>query len=80
MMHEAVWERVGDVKAFYETDDRSAANAFLVKYGVHYIVVGQLERGLYPGAGLEKFEAGDGEDWFEVFRDHETVIYEVKHD
>lgn len=80
MMHEAVWARVDDVKAFYETSDRDAANAFLTKYGVRYIIVGQLERGLYPGAGLEKFEAGDGQDWFKVFRDRETVIYEVKHD
>ena len=47
------------------------------KYDVRYIIVGQQERGQYPGPGLEKFEAADGVLWREVYRDGETVIYQV---
>ena len=50
---------------------------FLQKYGVRYIMVGQLERALYPGPGLDKFEGLDGFVWKEVFQVDDTVIYEV---
>jgi len=43
---------------------------------VGYIVVGQQERGMYPGPGLEKFPAYDGILWQEVYRDGDTVIYQ----
>jgi uncharacterized membrane protein len=49
----------------------------LRKYDVQYIIVGQQERGHYPGQGLDKFEAAEGIMWREVYRDGETVIYEV---
>jgi uncharacterized membrane protein len=49
----------------------------LRKYDVRYIIVGQLERNHYPGPGLEKFSQANGSLWREVYRDGETVIYEV---
>ena len=42
-----------------------------------YIVLGQLERAKYAGEGLNKFEAQNGVLWSEVYRDRDTVIYEV---
>jgi uncharacterized membrane protein len=70
-------DRVSAVNEFYLSDDASVAQDFLREYGVRYIILGQLERALYPGPGLNKFEAHDGSLWSEVYRDGETVIYEV---
>lgn len=72
-----VIERVAQVREFYETEDQAQAQVFLQTYGVKYIIVGQLERATYLTAGMEKFEALNGELWQEVYRDQETVIYEV---
>ena len=35
------------------------------------------ERALYPGPGLDKFDQLNGSLWKEVYREGETVIYEV---
>jgi YYY domain-containing protein len=69
--------RIGEVNEFYFTTDPTQAKAFLDKYDVKYIILGQLERALYPGPGLDKFEQLDGGLWRSVFREGETVIYEV---
>ena len=78
-----------EVDAFYATTDLAAARDFLRKYNVRYIIVGQLERAKYaPGApngpvlegapdGLLKFEANNNVFWHEIYRDGQTVIYEV---
>lgn len=72
-----------EVDAFFNTLDRNAAQTFLRKYGVRYIIVGQLERSKYtpfdPAVpnGLTKFEGLNGVLWNEVYRSGETVIYEV---
>jgi YYY domain-containing protein len=72
-----IWGRAADVTQFYETEDLNLATDFLDKYQVKYIVVGQLERAYYVGAGLEKFEQQEGLLWREVFRFEDTIIYEV---
>jgi hypothetical protein len=78
-----VIQRGVDVDNFYNTPDVNAALDFLKKYNVRYIIVGQLELGKYTPAdpavpnGLLKFEQYDGVFWQEVYRDGETVIYEV---
>jgi uncharacterized membrane protein len=84
-----VSERIKEVDDFYLTTDLHQALDFLRKYNVRYIVVGQQERGHYTtprlldergytsAQGLEKFEMADGVLWREVYRDEETVIYEV---
>jgi len=74
---EAIPTRITDVNAFYLTEDVQQVKDFLQKYGVRYIMVGQLERALYPVPGLDKFEDLDGFLWKEVFRIDDTVIYEV---
>ncbi len=72
-----VTERIAEVDDFYLTTDWKAAQDFLRKYNVRYFIVGQQERGHTPGPGLDKFPAAEGQLWKEVYRDGETVIYEV---
>jgi uncharacterized membrane protein len=74
-----VWDRVNGINAFYASEDRDEVEAFLAKYGVSYVVVGQLERAYYTEEGLAKFEAWEGDLWQEVFREGATVIYQVQH-
>jgi uncharacterized membrane protein len=47
--------RINDVNDFYNTQDISSALKFLNKYGVRYIIVGDLERGYYATSGIDKF-------------------------
>ncbi len=72
-----VENRISEIAAFYRTLSVHEAVAFLRKYNVRYIIVGQVEQIYYPGQGLEKFETYDGMFWREAFRDGQTVIYEV---
>jgi YYY domain-containing protein len=72
-----VTDRVEEIRAFYETVNLADALAFIKKYDVGYIVVGQEERNYYPGAGLDKFAQEEGVLWDEVFRDGATRIYKV---
>jgi YYY domain-containing protein len=78
-----VIDRGLEVDTFYNTLDQELARAFLRKYNVRYIIIGQLERGKYTPLdpaipnGLTKFEALKGVMWNEVYRNGETVIYEV---
>jgi uncharacterized membrane protein len=69
--------RIADVNDFYLTTDPLHSQELLKKYGVKYVILGQLERALYPGPGLEKFDQLNGSLWKEVYREGETVIYEV---
>ena len=72
-----VTNRILEIENFYVTPDLGYAEAFLRKYNVRYIILGQQERGMYPGRGLEKFADANGLYWREVYRSGETVIYEV---
>ncbi|GAB4472448.1 MAG: hypothetical protein Kow0088_07030 [Anaerolineales bacterium] len=74
---EWVTQRIEEIEEFYRTLDLHAAMDFLQKYNVRYIIVGQQERGKYPGPGLDKFAAANGLLWREVYREEQTVIYEV---
>ena len=69
--------RLTEINQFYLTTDEQAARAFLQKYDVRYVIVGQLERINYPGAGLEKFPAYEGYLWRMVYQDRDTQIYQV---
>jgi uncharacterized membrane protein len=72
-----VTRRITEIDQFYLGTDGGAAREFLERYNVQYIIVGQLEQAAYPGVGLEKFPAFNGQLWQEVYRDGSTVIYEV---
>lgn len=47
--------RIEDVKAFYDTPDPQAALAFLRRYRVSYVIVGDMERAFYAAEGLQKY-------------------------
>jgi uncharacterized membrane protein len=72
-----VQDRITAVNDFYLTENLEAARDFIQHYNVRYVIVGQLERALYPGPGLVKFEELEGTLWREVYREGETVIYEI---
>ncbi|MBN1538460.1 MAG: glycosyltransferase family 39 protein [Anaerolineales bacterium] len=72
-----VSDRIAEIEQFYTTTDVQQAVNFLKKYEVKYIVMGIQERGLYSGDGLDKFETANGVLWKDVYRDGQTVVYEV---
>ena len=72
-----VTDRITEVETFYNTTDVKTACGFLEKYGVKYIVVGQLERIRYAEEGLQKFTAYEGVYWRTVFSYKDTIILEV---
>jgi YYY domain-containing protein len=74
-----IWvsNRIKEIDDFYLTTDLKLAADFLKKYNVKYIIVGQQERGHYPGPGLAKFEQAEGILWQEVYSDGDTAIYKV---
>jgi uncharacterized membrane protein len=76
-----VEDRVSAITDFYTTTDTELSRDFLKRYDVRYIIVGQLERAEYRAEdlpnGLSKFEQFDGVYWRTVYRDGNTVIYEV---
>jgi YYY domain-containing protein len=72
-----VEDRVTDVGNFYNSLDPDDTRSFLEKYDVRYIIIGPLERAAYTPRGLAKFDAFEGMYWDAVYRDGDTVIYEV---
>jgi uncharacterized membrane protein len=74
---EWVQNRVDEVGRFFTSTDRDDTIAFIEKYQVKYIIVGQLEQAYYSGEGLLKFSAWDGDLWNAVYTDGPLTIYEV---
>jgi uncharacterized membrane protein len=72
-----VFDRVNEVNNFYNTANLNEAREFIEKYDVRYVIVGQMERIYYAPGGLLKFESQEGRLWRAVYRDADTVIYEV---
>jgi uncharacterized membrane protein len=75
-----VSQRIDQIDNFYLTEDLATAEDFLRLYKVNYIIVGQQERGKYPGPGLDKFPAAEGLLWIQVYKNQDTVIYKVVED
>ncbi len=72
-----IQDRLVEIPAFYMTEDIDQAREFLEKYNVEYIILGQQEQAYFPGNGLNKFEVFDGIYWKEVYRELDTVIYQI---
>jgi YYY domain-containing protein len=66
--------RRSDVERIYNTLDVNEALELLRKYNVRYVYVGGLERSVYNGEALGKFDQLGQR----VFEQDEVVIYEVK--
>ena len=74
---DAVSERVNEVGEFYTTTDQAFVTKFLKEYNVKYIIVGLLEKTIYPPEGLQKFIDWNGTLWHRVYLDRDTAIYQV---
>jgi YYY domain-containing protein len=76
--HEGLWRgherevqaRIADVKSMYTAGGLDEIKPLLDKYEVRYVLIGDIERQDYPGAGLQKFAGLQ-----EVFRSGHTVVY-----
>jgi YYY domain-containing protein len=83
LFSQQVIDRGVEVDGFYNSLDKEAVLKFLRKYEVRYIILGQLEWAKYTPLdpnipnGLVKFDAWNGGLWNEVYRNGNTVIYEV---
>lgn len=86
--------RVAEMRAFYTNSEASATDkrAFLDRYGVEYVIIGQMER-LYPTIGdggecvvsgnedaIEIIESMEGTDLEIVYENEDTTIYRVIRD
>jgi uncharacterized membrane protein len=78
--HEGQWRgdsvnygpRITDIEVLYATPDWTVARDVILRYGINYIVVGDLERGQYL-VQTEKFDAH-----LEIaFQNDEVTIYRV---
>lgn len=72
-----VWDRVNGIHEFYNTEDLLTAKRFLDDYHVKYIIVGQMEKGMYTEEGIAKFAGNDGNLWRCVYDKGNTQIYSV---
>ncbi|HMN63092.1 MAG TPA: hypothetical protein PJ988_22185, partial [Anaerolinea sp.] len=73
-----VTDRVAAIGVFYSTFDRNKTISFLKTYDVSYIVVGQMEKAIYPVDGLVKFTEWNGDLWDVVYQEGDTTIYKVR--
>jgi YYY domain-containing protein len=55
-----VQDRISDVNNFFGTTDIGQAQQILRKYGVQYVIVGDVERNYYPAQRIAKFNSGLG--------------------
>jgi YYY domain-containing protein len=69
--------RLQDVARFYTTTEPEEAEAILLKYGVSFVILGQVERLYYPGPGLDKFDAMESTSLELVYENPQTKIYRV---
>ena len=79
-------QRVADIKTIYSTTDAALAKRLLTQYGVRYVYVGSIERGVSGasvydpsvreqyGAGLDKF----GSFMTSIYNAGGVTIYEMK--
>ena len=72
-----VQQRVDDVALFYTTTDQVFVTNFLNEYNVKYIIVGLMEKAIYPPEGMQKFVDWNGTFWHQIYLDRDTVIYQV---
>jgi YYY domain-containing protein len=68
--------RIGLVKEFYNTTDQTRALDIAHRYDVSYVIVGGLERAVYDGNGLGKFDQAR-DIWDLVYKNEQVKIYQV---
>ena len=71
--YDKVGARVEDVRLIYESDDIDETLRLIRKYGVSYIVIGQLEKDKYENIDIEKLTSLGNT----IFTSTETIIVKV---
>ena len=79
--HEGLWRahesevgvRHGHVQEMYKAPTLAEIKPLLDRYGVQYVIVGEIERQIYPGSGLQKFSQLE-----KVFEAGRTAVYRVQ--
>jgi uncharacterized membrane protein len=71
-------DRKAEVADFYSSSDIVSQQNLLKRYDVQYVVLGQVEKLYYPGAGLANIEDGLDGMLDKVFELGETSIYRVR--
>ena len=74
---EWVTDRVEDINNFYSKEDLENAKDFIDIYQVDYIIIGQLEKAVYPETGLDKFLDTKNKLWQKVYQSKDTQILKV---
>jgi uncharacterized membrane protein len=75
-----VGERANEIDEFYGQDTAAEARAFLRKYRVSYVILGQVERLYYPAEGLRKLQSGLNGVLEVAFQNEQLTIYRVRPD
>lgn len=70
--------READVNKFYQGTDIAEQQHILKKYGVQYVIVGEVEKLYYGGQGLDNIDASLGGILDKVYQYGETSIYKVR--
>jgi uncharacterized membrane protein len=74
---EWVYNRVEDVMLFYSGTEISTTLEMLKKYNIEYVIIGQLEKTIYPQEGIEKFFL-DNDGVFEIcYSSEDTYLLKV---
>lgn len=74
---DVVTPRIDDLKHLYSTTNPEEAWQILSHYNAEWLIVGALERALYPPEGIAKFAAGEGKWWTREFQSGSLEIYRV---
>jgi YYY domain-containing protein len=72
-----VGPRENEAKQIFSDTSFEKIRPLLQKNAVKYIIVGQLEQGIYPAAGLAKFDQAVGQYLDLVYQNQKVKIYEV---
>ena len=70
--------RMADVNAIYTTPGFELAGNLIDKYGVKYILIGELEKLYYPSNGLRKIYDGLGGKLEKIYDDQGVIIMKVR--
>jgi len=74
---EWVFNRIEDVETFYSGTEISTTLEVIDKYKIDYVIIGQLEKIIYPQEGIKKFFE-DNEDVFEIcYSSEDTNLLKV---
>jgi uncharacterized membrane protein len=69
---------MADVNAIYTTPGFELAENLIAKYGVKYIVIGEVEKLYYPNSGLRKIYEGLNGKLEKIYESDGVIIMKVR--